>query len=236
MKAAPWRETQAASDHELAIPLRAPYIALGGCTGRAARRRPGRERGLAPPGPARSDPRLGQRGLGLSVELPRHRRPGRGRGRLLGAGRPAPARPGSATSTARPASGPSPTAPTVRWNRTARRRAGHFAGAVGRAHPRPLDRHPAPAQAHRPADPHLGRSHSTGSSPARPIERTHRIGREVTTRDVHDSGSGHPGLAETGHLVMTDEVAFGRLLHRPGPPPSARAAPGRPGAAPHRPG
>jgi hypothetical protein len=55
---------------------------------------------------------------------------------------------------------------------------------------------------------------STGtSSPAQPIGRTDRISREgqYTT---YTTATRDKGLAEPGHLVVTDEVAFGRLLHQ----------------------
>ena len=65
---------------------------------------------------------LGQRGLGLGDEPPRHRRARGAGGGLLGA-RPDRFEPnaGSGASTARRASGPAPSAPAPRWRRTAHR-------------------------------------------------------------------------------------------------------------------
>ena len=64
--------------------------------------------------------------------------------------RPAPARPRSGGSRARRASGPAPSAQDLGVGEQLVGGHGQLAGAVGRAHPRPGHRDPAPAQAHRP--------------------------------------------------------------------------------------
>ena len=103
------------------------------------------------PGQVRGQ-QLGQRGLGGRDEPPRHRRARRGRRGLLGAG-PDRLEPDRVAARRQPGQHPLQRHPAQHLGRGEQLVGGHrqLPRAVDRAHPRPLDRHPPPAQGHRPA-------------------------------------------------------------------------------------